>query len=105
MHQISLVNLELVSIQLCKFCHQYIKSIETDSDEIFLILLFSMVAEKVEVLTKSAKANSVGLRWISDGTGTFEIEEIDDIPIGTQIILHLKSECREYADEERVKSM
>lgn len=64
-----------------------------------------MVAERVEVLTRSAKANSVGLRWISDGTGTFEIEEVDDVALGTQIILHLKSECREYADDERVKSM
>lgn len=63
-----------------------------------------MVAEKVEVLTKSAKVNSVGLRWVSDGTGSFEIEEADDIPLGTQIILHLKSDCREFADEERVKS-
>lgn len=64
-----------------------------------------MVAEKVEVLTKSAKVNSVGLRWVSDGTGTYEIEDVDDVPLGTQIILHLKNECREYADEERVKGM
>lgn len=64
-----------------------------------------MVAEKVEVHTKSAKVNSVGLKWISDGTGSYEIEEIDDVPLGTQIILHLKTECREYADEERIKSM
>lgn len=64
-----------------------------------------MVAEKVEVLTKSAKVNSVGLRWVSDGTGSFEIEEVDNIPLGTQIILHLKSECREFADEERVKGV
>lgn len=64
-----------------------------------------MVAERVEVLTKSAKVGSVGLRWISDGTGTFEIEEVDGVPLGTQIILHLKSECREYADDERVKGM
>lgn len=64
-----------------------------------------MVADKVEVLTKSAKVNSVGLRWVSDGTGSFEIEEVDDVPLGTQIILHLKNDCREYADDERVKSM
>lgn len=64
-----------------------------------------MVAEKVEVITKSAKVDSTGLRWISDGTGTYEIEEVDDVPSGTQITLHLKPECREYADEERIKCM
>lgn len=64
-----------------------------------------MVAEKVEVFTKSSKAGSPGLRWVSDGTGTFEIEEVDGVDVGTTIVLHLKSECREYADEERIKSM
>lgn len=64
-----------------------------------------MVADKVEVLTKSSKKGGVGLRWISDGTGTYEIEDVDDIDVGTSIILHLKTECREYAEDERVKSM
>lgn len=62
-----------------------------------------MVAEKVEVLTKSSKTGSVGLCWTSDGAGTFEIGEIDGLDIGTSIILHLKKECREYADETRLK--
>lgn len=64
---------------------------------------YSMVAEKVEVFTKSAKADSPGLRWISDGTGTFEIEEVDGVEVGTTIVLHLKADCREYADDERIK--
>lgn len=63
-----------------------------------------MVADKVEVFTKSSKAGSPGLRWVSDGTGTFEIEEVDNVEVGTSIVLHLKSDCREYADEERIKS-
>lgn len=62
-----------------------------------------MVAEKVEVFTRSSKTGSPGLRWISDGTGTFEIEEVDGVDVGTSIVLHLKSDCREYADDERVK--
>lgn len=62
-----------------------------------------MVADKVEVLSKSSRVDSVGLRWISDGTGTFEIEETNDAEVGTTIILHLKNECREYADDERIK--
>lgn len=67
------------------------------------IILCSMVAERVEVLTKSSKVGSVGLKWISDGTGSYEIEEIDGVDVGTTIVLHLKNECREYADEERIK--
>lgn len=62
-----------------------------------------MVADKVEVFTKSSKVGSAGLRWVSDGTGTFEIEEVDGVDVGTTIVLHLKSDCREFADDERVK--
>lgn len=64
-----------------------------------------MVANKVEVFTKSAKPNSTGLKWTSDGTGTYEIEDVDNVDIGTTIVLHLKTECREYADEDRIKSV
>lgn len=63
-----------------------------------------MVANRVEVITKSSKVDSVGLRWVSDGLGSYEIDEVDDAEIGTTIVLHLKSECREYADDERIKS-
>lgn len=62
-----------------------------------------MVAERVEVFTRSSKVGSPGLRWISDGTGSYEIEEVDGIDVGTSVVLHLKSECREYADDERIK--
>lgn len=62
-----------------------------------------MVANKVEVVTKSSKAGSTGLRWTSDGAGSYEIAEVDNAEIGTTIVIHLKHECREYADEERIK--
>lgn len=75
------------------------KNYETDE----VLLFCSMVAEKVEVFTRSSKVGSPGLRWVSDGTGTYEIEEVDGVDIGTTIVLHLKNDCREYADEERIK--
>lgn len=38
-------------------------------------------------------------------SGVYEIQEADGVAIGTKIIVHLKTECREYADDEIVKSM
>lgn len=64
-----------------------------------------MVAKKVEVFTKSSQKGSPGLKWSSDGAGTFEIEELDNVNVGTKIVIFLKPECREYADEERIKSI
>lgn len=62
-----------------------------------------MVANKVEVFTKSSKVGAQGFHWSSDGTGTYEIDEVDGLDVGTKIVIHLKSDCREYAKEERIK--
>lgn len=63
-----------------------------------------MVAKRLEVFTRSAKAGATGLRWSSDGSGVYDIQEADGVAIGTKIVIHLKTECREYADEDRIKS-
>lgn len=63
-----------------------------------------MVAKKVEVYTRSSVAGSAGYKWSTDGSGTYEIDEVDNVDVGTKIVIHLKTDCREYADEERVKS-
>ncbi|XP_013185557.2 heat shock protein 75 kDa, mitochondrial [Amyelois transitella] len=64
-----------------------------------------MVADKLEVLTRSSKAGSPGYKWTSDGSGTYEIQEVDDVPIGTKIVVHLKTDCREFADDDVVKNI
>lgn len=64
-----------------------------------------MVANKLEVFTRSSKKGSPGLRWVSDGSGNFEIQEADGVALGTKIVIHLKPECREYADEDRIRSV
>ncbi|KAL1460199.1 hypothetical protein WDU94_012134, partial [Cyamophila willieti] len=61
-----------------------------------------MVADKVEVYTKSHKPESVGLMWTSDGSGSYEISELPSAQRGTKIVIHLKSDCREFADDQTV---
>lgn len=64
-----------------------------------------MVAEKIEVFTRSSRSGSPGYKWSSDGSGTYEIEEVDGVPVGTKIVVHLKTDCREFSDDETVKSI
>ncbi|KAI5733530.1 hypothetical protein M8J76_012966 [Diaphorina citri] len=64
-----------------------------------------MVADKVEVYTKSQNPDSVGLMWTSDGSGTYEITEYPTAEKGTKIVIHLKADCREFADEQTVLSV
>eukprot|EP00746_Dinoflagellata_sp_MGD_P074200 gnl/MRDRNA2_/MRDRNA2_30002_c0_seq1.p1 gnl/MRDRNA2_/MRDRNA2_30002_c0~~gnl/MRDRNA2_/MRDRNA2_30002_c0_seq1.p1 ORF type:complete len:745 (-),score=179.14 gnl/MRDRNA2_/MRDRNA2_30002_c0_seq1:81-2315(-) len=64
-----------------------------------------VVADKVQVYTKSADKtkDSPGLLWESDGMGSFQVSEADDIPRGTKIIIHLKDDAVEFAKTATVK--
>lgn len=64
-----------------------------------------MVADRVDVYTKSSKADSVGYKWTSDGSGNFEIQEAENVRVGTKIVIHLKADCREFADEDRIREV
>ncbi|XP_077841528.1 heat shock protein 75 kDa, mitochondrial isoform X4 [Macaca mulatta] len=64
-----------------------------------------MVADRVEVYSRSAAPGSPGYRWLSDGSGVFEIAEASGVRTGTKIIIHLKSDCREFASEARVRDV
>ncbi|XP_033742457.1 heat shock protein 75 kDa, mitochondrial-like isoform X1 [Pecten maximus] len=64
-----------------------------------------MVADKVEVFSKSHQPDAVGYKWTSDGTGMFEIAEAEGVQRGTKIVLHLKGDCYNYANEEMIKEV
>lgn len=65
-----------------------------------------IVAKKVEVLTRRAGLEaSEGVRWESEGEGEFTLESIEKKTRGTQIILHLKDEEKEFADSWRLRSL
>ncbi|CAM5143814.1 unnamed protein product [Eretmochelys imbricata] len=64
-----------------------------------------MVANKVGVYSQSAESGSPGYHWSSDGSGMFEIAEASGVRPGTKIIIRLKEECKEFANEDRVKGV
>lgn len=64
-----------------------------------------MVAEKVEVFSRSYRPDVSGCRWSSQGAGTYEIESVEDLPRGTKVVVHLKEEDKEYANEWTVERM
>lgn len=49
-----------------------------------------MCATHVDVYSKSSAPDAIGYKWSSDGTGSFEIQECDDVAVGTKIVVHLK---------------
>ncbi|MEY4732160.1 MAG: Chaperone protein HtpG [Pseudomonadota bacterium] len=65
-----------------------------------------IVAEKITVETRRAGAAAAdGVRWISGGTGDFEVETINRAERGTSVILHLRDEALEYANTWKLKEI
>ena len=65
-----------------------------------------IVADKITVETRRAGAPaSEGVRWISGGTGDFEVENIELAQRGSSIILHLREDALQYANTWKLKEI
>jgi len=68
-----------------------------------------LVANQVEVITKSMQEGSKQLRWISDSGSSFTISEADDVePIegsGTRLILHMKDDALQYLESSKIEEL
>jgi len=63
-----------------------------------------MVAEKVEIVTKSYK-DEPAVRWICDGSPVYTLEEADKAERGTDIILHIAEDSTEFLEESRIREL
>lgn len=65
-----------------------------------------IVADRVEVFTRRAGvANDQAVRWESAGEADFSIETVEKADRGTTIVLHLREDCSEFAEDFRVRSV
>ena len=64
-----------------------------------------MVAEEVKVHSRSYQADAEGHSWLSEGSGSYEIEGAPDWPRGTRIFIKLKEEDKEFAQASKVESI
>ena len=65
-----------------------------------------IVADKVDVFTRRAGAPAgEGVHWESKGDGEFSIEQVNLDNRGTQIVLHLKSDAKEFANGWKLRSL
>ena len=60
-----------------------------------------MVADKVEIRTKSY-TDAPAVEWVCDGSPEFTMKEISDKERGTDIILHISDDCKEFLEERRI---
>ncbi|MBS1948449.1 MAG: molecular chaperone HtpG [Bacteroidetes bacterium] len=64
-----------------------------------------MVSERVDIITKSYKENSEPVKWECDGSPEFTLESSQKENRGTDIVLHINEESKEFLDAYRIKSI
>ena len=64
-----------------------------------------MVSSKVEIITKSYKDGSQAIKWSCDGSPEFTIKEVDKEQRGTDIIMYIDDDCKEFLDENKIEGL
>ena len=64
-----------------------------------------MVANKVEVVTKSWKEDADAVRWVCEGDPTYAIEETEKEHRGTDVILHIAEDSEEFLEKSRIQQL
>lgn len=64
-----------------------------------------MVSDKVEIVTRSFREDSKAVRWSCDGSPSFEIDDAEKDGRGTDIILHIADDCKEFLEKARIQGL
>lgn len=64
-----------------------------------------MVSKKVEILTKSYKEDAKAVKWSCDGSPEFSIKETEKSDRGTDIILHIDDDCKEFLQKNKIEEL
>ena len=64
-----------------------------------------MVSNKVEIVTKSYKEGSAAMKWSCDGTPEYSLEETDKADRGTDIILYIDDENKDFLDKNKISGL
>ena len=64
-----------------------------------------MVSKKVEIVTKSYKEGSKAVKWSCDGSPAYEIDEAERDDRGSDIILYVDDDCKEFLEKEKIQQL
>lgn len=64
-----------------------------------------MVSDKVEIITKSFNEGAKAMHWTCDGSPEFTLEEAEKADRGTDIVLHISDDCKEFLEKTRITAL
>lgn len=64
-----------------------------------------MVSKKVEIVTKSYRDGAQAVRWSCDGSPEFSIEDTEKATHGTDVVLYIDDDCKEFLQKQKIESL
>ena len=64
-----------------------------------------MVSNRVDIITKSYQDGAVAQKWSCDGSPEFTLEETDKADRGTDIVMHLDDDCKEFLEKDKLEGL
>ena len=64
-----------------------------------------MVSKKVEIVTRSYRDNAQGVKWSCDGSPAFEIDDVEKEDRGSDIILYIDDDCKEFLEKQKIEEL
>ena len=64
-----------------------------------------MVSDRVDIITKSYQEGAQAVKWSCDGSPEFTIDEVEKDDRGTDIVMHLSDDCKEFLEKERLEGL
>ncbi len=64
-----------------------------------------MVSKKVEIVTRSYRDDAQAVKWSCDGSPAFEIDEVEKADRGSDIILYIDDDCKEFLEKSRIEAL
>ena len=64
-----------------------------------------MVAKSVDIITRSYREEAQAVKWSCDGSPSYTLEECDKADRGTDIVLHIDDDCKEFLEESRLSNL
>lgn len=64
-----------------------------------------MVAKKVEIITKSYREGAQAVKWSCDGSPEFSLEEVEKEGRGSDIVLYIDDDCKEFLEKQKIEGL
>ena len=87
--------------------NDFLEKYKDDANAIIGLAFYSafMVAKKVEIITKSYREDAQAVKWTCDGSPEFTIEDVEKADRGSDIILYIDDDCKEFLEEARISAL